>query len=166
MPSRAKLRKLAAAKKSDTERVADITYRELYSALTQLGALVKKHHEEIAMLADNLSEVSLRLRYVMQHFKFHKSAGMLDANGQPLVGEVATLFDRYNAERDRFLASLTKDLDHDVAPADSHDRAEGRDAGRAPGTHERGHNGDAIVEPPVAPGPRLVPAAPVAPVAS
>ncbi len=153
MPSRAKRRKIGLTKKpvaSDASRVASVTYNELYKAIAMLGQLQKKQHAELELLAEHLSEVSLRVRYIMQHFKFEKGSRMLGLDGMPIVGEIATLFDRYNAERDRFLASLAQELmPHDQA-ADSDAGTESRGASGTPVAA----NGTAAAG--VASGPRLV----------
>lgn len=160
MPSRAKRRKLefaASTAKTTHEKVADVTYAEFYKALTQLGGIVKQRHDDLRILADNLAEVSLRVRYVMQHFKFQKGSAMLGFDGRPIAGEIATLFDRYTVERERFLAALSQETAHDVTSTDSHDGAKDAGATRAPAAgrgDDSSGRGDATVA--AASGPRLV----------
>lgn len=126
MASRSKRRKIElarAAPKPDAQRVRDVTYNELYQSIVALGRLQQKQHHELQLLADNLAEISLRVRYIMQHFKFARGAKIVGADGREVIGEVATLFDLYMKEREPFLASLSREL-HDAASADSNAGAE------------------------------------------
>lgn len=70
--------------------------------------------EQGELLREQVAEMNLRVRFVMDHFKFAKSSPasqLTDANGQPLKPETYTLFDIFVMRREAYTEQLMLEIE-------------------------------------------------------
>lgn len=117
-PTRA-ARSLPGAKVFDPR---DAMIDVLKKDVLMLAALSKKQHDEITELINQIGEVNLRVRFVMEMFKYEKGSRVVGPDGAPVDVEVTSMYGLYMRDRERFLAALLR----------------GVDDGQATGTHGEG----------------------------
>lgn len=77
--------------------------------LSYLRDELKKHAAIIDALCGQVSELNLRMRFVMHQFDWKKGSGIIGPDGRRIVLEAGTMFDYYTLTRDAFLDLLLKE---------------------------------------------------------
>lgn len=103
---------------SDSQIVAlRNSQQDILAMMAQQKQLLIEQQVVVDAYLGQLAEINLRVRFVMDHFKFSKGATIAGPDGRPLDVEVRSLYELYLLNRTQFMLQMERDNEQ-IARAD------------------------------------------------